>query len=136
MIKSRLKKFILASIGSFVVTGIDTNGCSGDAEVIVRVNEIDIICNEVFIPSIFSPNGKGPQANETFCIFGNCIKELNYEVYNRWGQKVFQSSDKSSCWDGTFDGKPSESGAYVYKVYYLLNDGTSKEEAGNLTLTR
>jgi gliding motility-associated-like protein len=126
----------LASPGTtitYIVTGFDNNGCSNTAEAIVNVNNP---CGEVFVPTIFSPDGIGPNANETLCIFGNCIKELNYEVYNRWGQKVFQSSDKSSCWDGTFNGKPSESGAYVYKVYYLLNDGTSKEEAGNLTLIR
>ena len=118
---------------TYIVTGLDNNGCFNAAEAIVNVNSP---CGEVFVPTIFSPDDKGPTANENLCIFGNCIKELNYEVYNRWGQKVFQSSDKSSCWDGTFNGKPSESGAYVYKVYYLLNDGTSKEEAGNLTLIR
>jgi gliding motility-associated-like protein len=118
---------------TYIVTGLDNNGCFNAAEAIVNVNSP---CGEVFVPTIFSPDSKGPTANETLCIFGNCIKELRYEVFNRWGQKVFQSSDKSSCWDGTFNGKPSESGAYVYKVYYLLNDGTSKEEAGNLTLIR
>jgi gliding motility-associated-like protein len=118
---------------TYTVTGIDTNGCFNSAEAIVNVN---IPCGEVFVPTIFSPDGIGPGANETLCIFGNCIKELRYEVYNRWGQKVFQSLEKSYCWDGSFNGKPSESGAYVYKVYYLLNDGTSKEEAGNLTLIR
>jgi gliding motility-associated-like protein len=118
---------------TYIVTGLDNNGCFNAAEAIVNVNSP---CGEVFVPTIFSPDDTGPTANETLCIFGNCIKELRYEVFNRWGQKVFQSLDKSACWDGTFNGKPSESGAYVYKVYYLLNDGTSKEEAGNLTLIR
>ena len=118
---------------TYIVTGFDANGCLNTASVVVNV---DNPCGQLFIPTIFSPDGKGSSKNETLCIYGVCIKELKYEVYNRWGQVVFLSTEKSSCWDGTFNGKPCETGAYLYKVYVLLNDGTTKEEAGNLTLIR
>ena len=97
---------------------------------------VEIRCGEVFIPTIFSPDGTGPPENETLCIRGNCIRTLNYHVYNRWGQVVFQTTDPTICWDGTFNGKPVDSGAYVYKAIITLLSNETIEESGTLTLIR
>jgi gliding motility-associated-like protein len=118
---------------TYTVTGIDEAGCLNTAFVTITVKER---CGEVFIPTIFSPNGSGPAQNETLCIEGNCIRELVYEVYNRWGQQIFRTESTNSCWDGSFNGKPVDAGAYVYKVQYILNDGTSEEESGIITLIK
>jgi gliding motility-associated-like protein len=121
---------------SYVVTGIDTNGCSGDVEVIVRVNEIDIICNEVFIPSIFSPNGKGPQANETFCILSDCVEQFKLLIFNRWGEKIFESEDISQCWDGTYKGSEAATGTYAFNLYIKRANETIVSKTGSITLVR
>jgi len=121
---------------SYVVTGIDTNGCSGDVEVIVRVNEIDIICNEVFIPSIFSPNGKGPQANETFCILSDCVEQFKLLIFNRWGEKIFESEDISQCWDGAYKGQEVKSGAYAFNLFLRQLNGTVINKTGTITLVK
>jgi gliding motility-associated-like protein len=121
---------------SYVVTGIDTNGCSGDVEVIVRVNEIDIICNEVFIPSIFSPNGKGPQANETFCILSDCVERFKLLIFNRWGEKIFESEDISQCWDGAYKGQEVKSGAYAFNLFLRQLNGTVINKTGTITLVK
>ncbi len=122
-----------SSTTTYTVTGFDANGCLGTAQ--VKVN-VEIRCGEVFIPTIFSPDGTGPPENETLCIRGNCIRTLNYHVYNRWGQVVFQTTDPAICWDGTFNGKPVESGAYVYKAIVTLLSNETIEESGTLTLIR
>jgi gliding motility-associated-like protein len=118
---------------TYTVTGFDAAGCLNTALVTITVEER---CGEVFIPTIFSPDGSGPVQNETLCIEGNCIKELVYEVYNRWGQQIFRTESIDSCWDGTFNGKSVDAGAYVYKAVIILNDGTTKEESGIITLIK
>jgi gliding motility-associated-like protein len=121
---------------SYFVTGIDTNGCTGDAEVIVRVNEIDIVCSELFIPTIFSPNGKGPQANETFCVFSDCVEQFKLVIHNRWGERIFESEDINQCWDGKFKGLEAASGVYAFNVYLKQLDGTLINKIGNISLVR
>lgn len=118
---------------TYTVTGTDAAGCANTALVTITVEER---CGEVFIPTIFSPNGNGPIQNETLCIEGNCIRELVYEVYNRWGQQIFQTQSIDSCWDGTFNGKPVDAGAYVYRAVIILNDGNTKEESGIITIIK
>ena len=118
---------------TYTVTGFDAAGCLNTALLTITVEER---CGEVFIPTIFSPDGSGPIQNETLCIEGNCIRELVYQVYNRWGQQIFQTQSIDSCWDGTFNGKPVDAGAYVYRAVIILNDGTSKEESGIITIIK
>jgi hypothetical protein len=119
----------------YTVTGTDAAGCIGSAEITIVV---DVVCGEVFVPTIFAPSSGGAAANNRLCIFGNCIAELNYSVYNRWGEKVFETTnvDLNECWDGTYKDKPLNSGVFVYKLIVTLVDGTNIEESGNVTLIR
>jgi gliding motility-associated-like protein len=79
------------------------------------------------------------------CIYGTCIRELKYAVYDRWGEKVFETEfavnlDTKNyhevCWDGTYKGKPLNSGVYAYKIYAALDNGEIIEESGNITLVK
>ena len=67
---------------------------------------------------------------------GNCISEMKYSIYDRWGEKVFETEDQTECWDGTFRGKELNSGVYAYKFNATLVDGSFVEQSGNLTLVR
>lgn len=118
---------------TYIVVGTDANGCSGSDTVTIYVEEI---CGDLYVPTIFSPNGHGPTANEMLCIYGNCITELSYSVYNRWGELVFQTNSTDLCWDGNFRDKPAMSGVYAYKLFVRLNNGEVIEESGNVTLVR
>jgi gliding motility-associated-like protein len=118
---------------TYIVTGTDGAGCSGTATVTIFVTQV---CGELFIPTVFSPNENGPSINNTLCVMGNCISELNYAVFNRWGEKVFETTDPESCWDGTYKGQPVNSGVYAYKIFAKLFDNTVIEESGNLTVVR
>ena len=76
-----------------------------------------VVRPETFIkmPTAFSPNGDG--ANDLLEVKGWGIKELLYfQIYNRWGEIVFETTDLEKGWDGTFKGKPQNSDVYTYKV--------------------
>jgi gliding motility-associated-like protein len=119
---------------TYIVTGTDPSGCTGVDTITIFVQTI---CGDLYIPTAFSPNGSGPSANNSLCIYGNCITSLNYAVYDRWGEKVFETTEvDQQCWDGTFRGKELNSGIYAYKIRVTLTDGTYVEESGNLTLLR
>jgi gliding motility-associated-like protein len=118
---------------TYTVTGTDENGCAASTQTMISVQ---IQCDEFFVPTVFSPNGEGPEANDQLCIFGNCISEVRYEVYNRWGEAVFSTTDQSKCWDGTYKGEPLQTGIYMYRLYAKLFDGTIVEQSGNLTILK
>jgi gliding motility-associated-like protein len=95
----------------------------------------------VNIPNGFSPNDDGH--NDVFYILAsNEVKLLkNFEVYNRWGQKVFQvenaeANDPRYGWNGRLNGKPADAGTYVYYVTVLFSDGNTKLFKGTVTLVR
>lgn len=79
------------------------------------------------VPNVFTPNGDG--VNECFLIEGVAGYESCYElsIFNRWGKKVFTSSDPKQCWDG---------GTVNPGVYYYVLDIGKEEYKGNLFLNR
>ena len=98
--------------------------------------EVDIICNEVFIPSIFSPYGKGPEVNEKLCLYSSCVDKLKFVIHNRWGHKVFETEEIGRCWDGTFKGDEAATGVYAYNLYMKQLDGTVVNKVGTVVLAK
>ncbi|HXC05157.1 MAG TPA: gliding motility-associated C-terminal domain-containing protein, partial [Bacteroidia bacterium] len=66
----------------------DTYGCKDTACVTVQV---DLECGEIYVPNFFSPNGDGK--NDFECVYGYCIQTLDFAIYDRWGEKVFETTD-------------------------------------------
>ncbi len=90
-------------------------------------------CN-IFIPNIFSPNNDN--LNDVLYVRGEGIVQLNFVIFNRWGEKVFESNDPHQGWDGMFKGKQAETGVYVYMVSATLENGMTMKRSGNVTLVR
>jgi gliding motility-associated-like protein len=106
-------------------------GCRDSAVVYVNV---DFGMTE-FIPSAFTPNGDG--RNDVFRILNmKYQKLLDFRVYNRWGQQIFQTTDVSKGWDGTFNGTPQDMGVYNYVIIVARPDGTEKTYTGAVSLIR
>ena len=84
----------------------------------------------LYIPTVFSPDGDN--TNDIFYVKGNGFDELSFEIYNRWGQQVFQSDDLNKGWDGNYRNQPSPIGTYVYqlKIEGLIT------KSGTITLIR
>jgi len=119
---------------TYTLIGINGPGCADTAYVTVIVEE-EIIEGELFTPNIFSPNGDG--SNEIFYVRSTGFSEFLLIIYDRWGEKVYESTDNKEGWDGTFNGKPMSPGVFVYYVIARYNqDNTEVTKEGNITLIR
>ncbi|HNW70065.1 MAG TPA: gliding motility-associated C-terminal domain-containing protein [Bacteroidales bacterium] len=88
----------------------------------------------LYIPNIFSPNSDGQ--NDVLYIRGENIKEASLCIYNRWGEKVFETQDKNTGWDGTYKGKACPADVYIFYVSITFADGITEQRKGNITLVR
>jgi gliding motility-associated-like protein len=89
---------------------------------------------QIFIPNAFSPNGDG--LNDVFLVYGFTIEKMQFAVYNQWGEKIFESFNQSTGWDGTFKGTPQPSGVYMYVCKMTLRDGNIVVRKGAINLIR
>jgi gliding motility-associated-like protein len=119
-----------SSTTEYCVNVTDANGCSDSACVVV---DVDIKCGELFVPNAFSPNNDNE--NDILFVMGNCVTNLNFAVFDRWGEKVFESSDQANGWDGTMKGKRLDSAVFVYYLTATV-DGKEVKKHGNITLIK
>jgi gliding motility-associated-like protein len=110
--------------------------CANSACVTVIVESLCEGDKGFFLPNAFSPNNDGN--NDVFCVQGRnrCVSNFQMIVYDRWGEKVFESGDLSSCWDGTYRGKVLGPDVFVY--YIKAKDQNQKEviKKGNVSLVK
>jgi len=90
--------------------------------------------NTAYVPQIFSPNGDG--LNDILYVYGNRIETMTFIIYNRWGEKVFESYDKNIGWDGKFRGAQAQGGVYVYYLEVSILEGDDLTQKGDITLVR
>jgi len=114
---------------TYTLTVTDSLGCSSIDAVIISVNP-----GALFVPNIFSPNGDGE--NDILYVYGSSIKVMKFSVFNRWGEKVFESNLRTNGWDGNYKGKPCDAGVFVYHLEVTYLDNTEAKLSGNVTLVR
>lgn len=112
----------------------------GECTYVDSVQITEVFCEfcEVYIPKAFTPNDDG--LNETFSVIPNCQTEgelirFSIRIFDRWGQKVFESEDPDVAWGG---GGWSQ-GVYTYTVEYTYSsfeETTTRVQRGSLTLIR
>jgi len=116
---------------SYIVVVTDANGCTNSDTIIVTV---EIVCGDIFVPNVFSPNGDGQ--NDLECVFGNCIESIAFTIYNRWGQIVFETNNLTECWNGHYQGKPMDADVFTYILAATFTNGKSELKKGNISLIR
>ncbi|RXK85832.1 Ig-like domain-containing protein [Filimonas effusa] len=94
------------------------------------------VSDQIFIPNAFTPNNRGDVENEKLKVYSNVIRQLNFMIFNQWGQKVFETRDQAVGWDGNFKGKPQPSGVYIYVADIILTDGRRVQRKGVINLIR
>lgn len=104
------------STTEYCVTVTDSIGCYNSS--CLKVN-IEIPCptnRDLVVPNALTPNGDG--YNDELCLYGwdDCVAEFYIIIYDRWGEKVFESSDPSFCWDGVYKGKQLDPAVFVYFI--------------------
>ena len=98
-------------------------------------NEICLIQEpKVYVPTGFTPGGKNGTFKPSFIYVD--AKNYFFIVFNRWGQKVFETHNPEEGWDGTFDGTLAPEGTYVYNVRIFGTNGQEIEKNGSVTLLR
>jgi gliding motility-associated-like protein len=115
----------------FYLTVWDANGCSSTDS--VTINLLDEI--QLWVPNIFSPNGDG--VNDILMVHGSIqLKSMIFMVYNRWGEKVFETTDLYEGWDGTQNGKVLTTGVFAYVVRGVTYLSDEVILSGDVTLMR
>ncbi|MGH1335064.1 MAG: DUF6923 family protein [Aureispira sp.] len=122
---------------TYTIIGTDVQGCTDTTDWTVTVDQSP----RVFVPNAFSPNGDG--LNDLLQVYspGDVVKVLDFQVFSRWGELVFQQKDflpnyPAYAWDGRFKGQNMPSGIFVYKIEVLLVDGRTEILSGDVTLFR
>ncbi len=110
------------------------NGCTNS--IILRVVVLDPICLDpyIFLPNSFTPNNDGE--NDQLRLMGNIIDEMYLTIYDRWGQKVFESNDQNIAWDGSFKGKALPPDVYGYYLQVKCTNGEELFKKGNIALLK
>ncbi|MFT6338224.1 MAG: gliding motility-associated-like protein [Saprospiraceae bacterium] len=106
------------------VLNIENDGnCLTNDQVTINVIDPDKLdCSNLFLPNAFTPNND--QLNDRYGISSLfLIDQMEYfEIYDRWGGKMWTAINKTDTWDGSFKGQPVNSGMYIYKVKYTCTD--------------
>lgn len=116
----------------FLIT-VSEDGCIDTSQNNIELESLP----KIFVPNAFTPNKD--RNNEVFGVYisNDNIKILDFDlsIYNRWGEKVFNSKDIDKKWDGTFIGKNCQMGVYVWKLNINLG-GNILSQSGTVTLLR
>jgi gliding motility-associated-like protein len=88
----------------------------------------------LYVPNAFTPNGDGE--NDILYVRSSIVEELIFRVYNRWGELVFETADRTQGWDGTFKEKLSDPDVYDYYLKGFCLDEQEFIIQGNITLIR
>ncbi len=86
------------------------------------------------VPNAFSPNGDG--VNDVVYVEGEGIKTMNWRIFNRWGEMVFQSFDQAVGWDGIWRSMLQDMDTYSWDLSVVLVNNRAIRMNGNLTLLR
>ncbi|WP_336834725.1 gliding motility-associated C-terminal domain-containing protein [Sphingobacterium siyangense] len=114
----------------YTVVGRNEYGCIDSAFVDVQVD----FNKHIVLPNAFTPNGDGK--NDVFTVPAGNWKILRFEVYNRFGQTVYQYSDNDDGWNGSFKGIACDAGVYFYGIVLSMPDKTQQSLKGEIHLIR
>jgi gliding motility-associated-like protein len=97
----------------YTVSGTDALGCKNIDTVTVDILKINE--GNYLMPSAFTPNHDGK--NDCYGIrYWGVIQELDFSIYNRWGNLIFHTKNPGECWDGTYKGMIQTPDVYVYLI--------------------
>ncbi|MES2284800.1 MAG: PKD domain-containing protein, partial [Bacteroidota bacterium] len=134
-------QYVYASVGIFQVQLIAMNqyGCSDTSSIVITTDA------DVIFPNVFTPNPDGTQGgaydlnvlnNDIFFPYSSGVIEFKIEIFNRWGEEIFESLDIKQGWDGYYRGAICQQDVYVWKAYVKLNNGKEFNKNGSVTILR
>lgn len=128
------QKIVVDEEGDYILRVYDEVGCYRDDTIHLKI-DVNALPNVLYIANSFTPNGD--QLNDLFP-FDEIINQPEYRVrvFNRWGEKMFDSKDGVQAWDAKFKGELVNEDAYIYQVEYRGCDGVNRTQSGTITVLR
>lgn len=122
------------TVSTLYTVTISNGGCTRSDTVLIQM--VETVCDfpNIYVPNAFTPNGDGD--NDKLYVRGVNIKTLLFRVYDRWGEKVFETTDQQIGWDGTFNGRDCDPAVFVWYVEATCVGDQEYFQKGNVTLIR
>jgi len=95
---------------------------------------VEVVFAEPYVPNVFTPNGDG--TNDKFEVFAEGLENFYMAIYNRWGERVFETFNQETGWDGSFHNTDLDPDVFVYILRYTYINGEEGMKKGNVTLVR
>jgi gliding motility-associated-like protein len=124
----------ISSAGTYSVTVTDLCGNSGEST-------IEVTFDVLQYPNIFFPDSQSHDENKQFKPYISCPElfsgeSYNLEVYNRWNNRVFETTNVAQGWNGVYSGSRAPEGVYIYYATWTDSNGNQQKAHGNVTLIR
>ncbi len=116
----------------YILTVTDSNGCINSDTVWIY---IDLECADLFVPNVFTPNGDG-DSDMIRVLNKLCVSSMEFQIFDRWGNRVYYSTNAEDAWDGSYKGARAETGVYVYVLKATLTNEKEVSKTGNITLLK
>ncbi len=116
---------------TYTLSVTDAFGCITQDTVTIYVSDIKY---DVFIPNTFSPNGDNE--NDVLYVRGNGLNDIEFYIFDRWGEKVFSSYSLDIGWDGSYKGKKLNPAVFAYYFKAKTLDNKKIDLKGNITLIK
>ncbi len=123
--------------GPYILQSLFDDGCSALDTLFITVIDPDTLdCEKIFLPNAFTP-GSSFGRNDRFQISNpfSVSDFMSFEVFDRWGGRVFSAVDQFDAWDGNFQGSPVNPGVFLYRLRYRCI-GREKVVEGTVTVLR
>ena len=121
-----------ANTQTYAVMVTDATGCSNTDSVTVFIKKAASLAR--YMPNAFTPDGNG--TNDCYGLKNwMYIQRLQFYIFNRYGERVFATTNPNTCWDGTYKGKSALAGTYVYYIKAQTDCGL-EEQKGTFILIR
>jgi gliding motility-associated-like protein len=135
---------VYTDTGSYNITmvAVSDDGC---ADTTIMENIVHVINgNKIRIPNAFTPSLEGPSGgsiyadgrNDVFFPVTEGVVEYSMQIFNRWGELIFETQDRNRGWDGYFKGRICPQDVYIYKIDFKFWDGMESSKFGDVTLIR
>lgn len=123
------------SLTTFVLTATTADGCNVRDSLLINAKIVNCGEPDFVIPNAFTPNGDG--INDFLDLRNDILSELEFHLFNRWGECVFECSNPAGCrWDGTYRDQPCLPGVYTYICRIRCHNGVENKIKGDVTLIR
>lgn len=119
--------------GTYQVVVTDANECTDSTRALIVYDD----CCIIFVPDVFTPNGDGLNDLARVRVKGDFVLQT-FAIFNRYGQKVFETTDMSQGWNGLYNADNQDAATYNYYVKGICGNGGKKEifKKGTITLVR